>query len=301
MTVSVAAWLQSLGVDAEPGPGWVAVHCPWHDDGRKSASFNESEGRFRCHACDLSGTPLQVLMSDGSLTQEMAEARLSDLPEAVEERQPRRRARRAPRPGVAEAVAEFNRQLNSGAGAEAQHWLRRRGFGRASHDEAMLGLVADPLPGFERYAGMLAIPYLTRSGPVDVRFRTLTDGGPKYLSMPGSRPRLFGASTVLGPHRVIVVAEGEIDALTLRKLCGVAAVGVPGASSWQPHWGRVLDGFERVVVAGDGDVAGRRFANEAASLIDAGVAVHFPAGEDVNSVFVAHGRDAVLKILGYGE
>jgi DNA primase len=35
--------------------GWHAIRCPFHDDRAASASYNPTEQRFRCHACDLGG------------------------------------------------------------------------------------------------------------------------------------------------------------------------------------------------------------------------------------------------------
>ncbi len=45
-----------------------------------------------------------------------------------------------------------------------------------------LGFVANPETGHEIYQGKLAIPYITPSGVIDIRFRSLNnDSGPKYL------------------------------------------------------------------------------------------------------------------------
>jgi len=37
-----------------------------------------------------------------------------------------------------------------------------------------LGVVVDPLPGHEQFLGRVAIPYVTPSGVVDIRFRACT-------------------------------------------------------------------------------------------------------------------------------
>ena len=34
---------------------WQAVTCPFHNDENASASMNRAKGRFKCHACDVSG------------------------------------------------------------------------------------------------------------------------------------------------------------------------------------------------------------------------------------------------------
>lgn len=41
---------------------WVSMKCCFHDDREASASVNLSEDRFKCHACDVSGDILDIVM-----------------------------------------------------------------------------------------------------------------------------------------------------------------------------------------------------------------------------------------------
>jgi DNA primase len=157
--------------------------------------------------------------------------------------------------------------------------------------------VVDPAPGHEHVKGRLSIPYMTETGVVDIKFRALDDSGPKYLGLPGARPRLYQASVTLVPSSLVVVTEGEMDALVMWRCVGVPAVGVPGANQWQPHWGRVLDGYQTVLVVGDGDEAGRRFAKTMAGRIEGAVPVEMPDGYDVNRVYVEGGAGAVRSTV----
>jgi len=70
----------------------------------------------------------------------------------------------------------------------------------------------------------LAIPYITPSGVVDIRFRAMNGADPKYMGMPGAKTSMFNAQVVLTASDYICVTEGEIDCITLRWRCTRARV-----------------------------------------------------------------------------
>lgn len=76
-----------------------------------------------------------------------------------------------------------------------------------------------------------------------------------------------------------ISVTGNCDALTLEAL-GYTAIGMPGANSWKPHYSRALDGFQRVIVAGDPDEAGQKFNETIMSSIRRATAMHMKA--DIN-------------------
>jgi DNA primase len=146
--------------------------------------------------------------------------------------------------------------------------------------------------------GRLAIPYLTTSGVVDIRYRSITrDDGPKYLSRHGAKVHLFGVLSLLKPSSRIVLTEGEIDCITLNQL-GVPAVGVPGANAWKDYWRLLLSDYDDVTVVCDGDQAGRDFGKKVAEKVDGATVIHLPDGMDVNDMYVQHGADALLAKVG---
>jgi DNA primase len=83
----------------------------------------------------------------------------------------------------------------------------------------------------------------------------------------------------------------------MSRCVGFPCVGVPGANSWKKHYTRLLADFERVFVFADGDSAGREFANSLARELPVTV-VSFGEAEDVNSVFVSHGKEFILEKIG---
>lgn len=180
-------------------------------------------------------------------------------------------------------------------------YLARRGLDEPTVAGAQLGLVTD-LTGFEQYEGRLSIPYLTPGGVVGMRFRCLAHedckkhGCPKYLGIAGDETHLYNVADLQSAGE-IAVTEGELDALILSSRCDLPAVGVPGAQAWASYYRRLLDGYDRVWVFGDGDDAGRAFAREVAGDLVNGVVVPMPRGQDVTSLFVEGGSQAINDIL----
>lgn len=173
---------------------------------------------------------------------------------------------------------------------EAESYLNERGISRATADSFRLGVVKEPLTGHEHLLGRIAIPYLTITGVVDVRFRSMDGTDPKYMGLPGAKTHLFNVSAVLISDNKIAVTEGEVDTITLASM-GIHAVGVPGASNWKPHYSRVLQDFEEVLVFADGDQAGRDFSKRLARDLDNVTIINCPEGEDVNSAYTRFGAE----------
>jgi len=188
-------------------------------------------------------------------------------------------------------------------GSPGQEYLAERGLAEAT--KFRIGYVAEPLRGHEMFTGFLAIPYLRWSpdngwAVASIRFRCIEQhehtGHGKYMTAPGDKPRLYNTPALLKPSPVIAITEGEIDAVTAQ-LCGVPAVGVPGANSWQDHFREPFLGYREVLVLTDGDSAGAQFGHGIASVLPNAKVIPMPPGEDVNSVVVKHGKAALLERL----
>lgn len=46
---------------------WEKARCPFHKDSRASASLNWGKSRFRCHACDIGGDAIDIVMEQENL------------------------------------------------------------------------------------------------------------------------------------------------------------------------------------------------------------------------------------------
>lgn len=211
---------------------------------------------------------------------------------------------------------------------EVRSWLADRALGPDVVRGALLGLVADPDPAHEQYRGRLAIPFLTPTGVVSMRFRCLQtfdslpedaeilggvvrtkfpervvlhecEGHGKYEGVAGDTTHLYNVQALHDATTEIGVTEGELDALAAT-YAGLPSVGCPGASAWKPFYYRLFDDFERVYVLGDGDTAGRKWASGLATNIPGAISRVQPPGHDVTSYLVEFGAEKFLQTVRRG-
>ena len=181
-------------------------------------------------------------------------------------------------------------------------YLEGRGIERQAALSARLGYVSEPLPGLERFVGMMAVPYLALSGPVAIKFRRLEGEGPKYDAPSGQHARLYNVTAVTLPGDAVAVCEGELDALVCTSVVGVPAVGTPG-TTWLDHWPRCLADFARVIVVADNDEKddgsnpGLKHAKSVAKSVPNAQIVTPPLGLDLGEWVLRDGADAVRNAL----
>lgn len=181
-------------------------------------------------------------------------------------------------------------------------YLEARGISPEQSGQYLLGVVSDPEPAHEPYSGRLSIPFITPTGVVAIRYRCIEDhnckdyGHPKYLQGKGEGDHIYNVPALRERHPAIAVCEGELDALTVDTHV-LPALGIPGATKWQKHWTRLLEGYERVFAIGDGDDAGRDFAGRLVELLPNAKAVVMPSGQDPNSFYVEHGPEALSDLI----
>jgi len=174
---------------------------------------------------------------------------------------------------------------------QAQGYLLTR---HLSVDEARkfhLGVVVDPLPGHEAFKGRLAIPYVTPSGVVDIRFRAIHEEEPKYMGMIGAKTTMYNTNACFAGNKYICVTEGEFDCIIMTAKTVHPTVGIPGANNWKSHYYRILDDFDMVIVLADGDNAGAEFGKKITRELPNANVIPMPNNEDVNSTFIKLGKD----------
>jgi len=183
----------------------------------------------------------------------------------------------------------------------AGDYLESRGITREVALGARLGVVWEPEAGHEQYKGRLSIPYITKTGVVDLRFRSLDPAvEPKYMGMTGAETKMYNVTDIERAGDWIGVCEGELDTLTLSALVGIPCVGVPGANSWKKHYTRLLADFERIFVFADGDQPGKEFATGLSKELPVTI-ISMEDGEDVNSCYVKYGSDYIKKKIGLNQ
>lgn len=187
-------------------------------------------------------------------------------------------------------------------------YLADRGIGREAAHGARLGSVCDPLPGDERFAGRLSIPYLSPAGVVGIKYRCTSshdckaESCQKYDQPDGQKPRLYGVNDLHRTEPYIVITEGELDALVCSAVVGVPAVGTPG-TTWLDHYARVFVDYPTVLVSADNDLKadgtnpGLKHARKVARALLGARVVEPPAGLDLSEWCLADGPDVVRKAM----
>ena len=177
-------------------------------------------------------------------------------------------------------------------------YLQSRGITEQTATMFRLGFVREPEMGHEPYVGKLAIPYLTPTGVIDIRFRSLnSDGGPKYMSRPGATTHIFNINALSNDSDVLAICEGELDTVVATQ-AGFSAVGLPGANNWKSFYNRVLADWSKVILLCDGDNAGREMAKHLSRELDNVFPVFMPEGQDVNDVYLNEGAEGLRKRAG---
>lgn len=208
-----------------------------------------------------------------------------------------------------EAVSYYQKQLNETAdGHLAVTYLRLRGITKETAQSFRLGLVKDPLPesGHDFQKDRLAIPYITPTGIVQIRFRAIPYDGvpghpepsPKIRGEAGASQTMYNVSAFASIEGVIAICEGEIDTMTAVQ-AGINAVGIPGANAWQSLYARAFK-FRKVVILADNDDHGQglKFAEKVQSDVRGSRIVLMPEGHDVNSFVVEYGEEELRMKVG---
>ena len=187
---------------------------------------------------------------------------------------------------------------------EALSVLAERGISDEVATKFQLGTIVEPINGHEMHRGWLSIPYITASGScVGFKFRRLDEAKPKYGSPTGQKAHLYNVCDILLDSPIIVICEGELDAVITSGVLGIPAVGVPGVAAWKPHFPKLFSGYDTVFVAGDNDVKedgsnpGAEFAKRVANEVMNSTIVTLPPNMDINDYYLAYGVDATRKLL----
>lgn len=191
-------------------------------------------------------------------------------------------------------------------------YLVGRGISREAATSFRLGRVSDPVPGHERFTGMMSVPYLTAGGVLALKFRCLEDhdhkahGHAKYDQPGGQKLHLFNVNALLAGADTVLIVEGELSAIVGTTVLGVPTVGTPG-TQWDkehPHWPRCFADTDRVVVVADHDITdddtkkGIAHAKRVAATIQQAETFLPPPGMDLDEWVQAVGADEVKERLG---
>jgi DNA primase len=180
-----------------------------------------------------------------------------------------------------QATAE---RYHGGLTPEVIQYLAGRGINRDVADRFLLGVCDDI------HDGWLSIPYLRGdAGVIWFNYRNLSGGKPKYMASGPKHLYNTGDLDLADMTGEIAVCEGEIDTITASALCGIPAVGIPGATQWTGNrsWHELFTGYKRVWVLADPDEPGLSLAAAIMEVLPAARLVRLPG--DVNETYLAEG------------
>ena len=239
-------WLEDQGPNSQSEWG---MYCPFHDDSKRSASFNTERGVFYCQTCDLgiSAKELTTLIKDGKYRNDR-----SQVPQSPSENRAERLSE-ARVPGWASALL--------GNRAALRRFQERRGLDRETIEAYGIG--------WDKSAGAYTIPiHDEEGGLLNIR---------RYSLDPGERRKMWSVAghgtpvlyPIEGHHhwgKQVIICEGELDAL-LTIQHGFDAVTRTGAAKvWRPEWNQYFIGKD-VYLCHDMDTPGQDAnAMHAASL-----------------------------------
>jgi replicative DNA helicase len=175
--------------------------------------------------------------------------------------------------------------------SEAWYYLESRGITEETAERFRLGYVKEPAKGDEEFRSRICIPYIRQAGIVAQRFRTLGASELKYHSRLGIESGLFHVEALFSASDTCVITEGEFDTIILSQI-GIPSVGISGTTGWKPHYRRIFEDFDRLIVFRDNDDAGKVLARNIKKDFPYTVVVPMPV-DDVNSTYLSpeYGED----------
>jgi DNA primase len=202
---------------------------------------------------------------------------------------------------LGQATSQYQTALQND-GEASTYLVEERGITSEALDYFRIGIVRNPFPGHEMYVGRLAFPYITPSGIVSIRFRTLGPPGErsKFLSITGDDTRLYNTTALTLGTKEIYICEGETDTIAAHQ-CGLPAVGIPGAKTWVKNarvFGRVFANRTVFVLADNDDSGeGQELAQDIYRTLGGSTAVLMPKGYDVSKLVAAKGADDLQRLV----
>jgi DNA primase len=206
-------------------------------------------------------------------------------------------------------LAHYEEKLhNSEEGRTAATYLKARGITKETAVYFRLGLVNDPPSeaGHDFMTGRLAIPYITPTGIVQMRFRAIPSEGipgnpepsPKMMSEPGAKTTIYNVAALNPNNTTLYLTEGESDTWSAHQ-AGLPCIGIPGARAWRSVFANALK-FRTVVVLADNDDHGEglEFAQKVQSDVRGTRIVLMDKGYDVNKTLIEHGPEGLRKKVG---
>ncbi len=202
----------------------------------------------------------------------------------------------------------YQEELLGEEGHKSIAYLKARGLTRETMEYFRLGLVKDPFPesGHDFMINRLAIPYITPTGIVQMRFRAIPYDGipgnpepsPKMLSEADAGTTMYNVMSLSPQNQTIYMCEGESDTWASHQ-SGLPTIGIPGARAWKRVFARAFK-FRRVVILADNDDHGEglEFAQKVQQDVRGTRIVLMPKEFDVSKFVQEEGEQRLRELVG---
>lgn len=289
--------------------------CPFHNDQHKPNLniFPETKSFF-CFACGVGGDVFSFIMQTNRLTfpeslRYLAERKSIPFSSNGFDFQKEEKGR-----SIESALREAAVLYHNALPQEVRDYLKSRGLADGTIDRYLIGFCTGDTvfkakrevlieagllyeSGKEYFAGFITFPHFVRDSIVYMSGRGWPEKAHKKLpkeKVPLNH--LYYEDALRKPE--IIIAEGEIDTLTLLQH-GFNACGVLGTNSFKEEWADKFKACEKAYVSFDGDEAGREGNRKIAALISPQARiVNLPEGEDINDFFKTKTAADYQELLG---
>ncbi len=277
--------------------------CPFHDE--KSASFTVSPSKqiFHCFGCQVGGDSISFVMKYENLNYPEALEKLADTYNFTLTHTDNKHNK--PRSQVMDKLNEYYQNLLT-LHQSASSYVKERGIYESSVEKFGIGYAPDSnstinyiqkqmftmkeavdmgVVGYDggryfaRFIERVTFPIHSANGSI-VGFggRTITGHQAKYVNSPETaffnKSRLlyayYHAKQTLHKTKEIIITEGYLDVIMLHQAGFTNAVATLGTALTQEHLPLLRKGEPKVIMAYDGDKAGRAAALKASKLLSAG-------------------------------
>ena len=278
--------------------------CPFHDEKSPSFVISPQKQMFHCFGCGVGGDAIKFVMEFEKLNYPEAIERLADQNNYTlnytDNKNPQKQ-----RSQLMEKLSQWYSSLLTSM-PTAQAYLQERGVSMASIEKFGIGYAPESFKTLQfiksnqfnmaeavelgvagseggreyaRFIERITFPIHASNGAsVGFGGRTITGHQAKYINSP--QTPLFNKSRLLYAydlarkdiynHKQIIITEGYLDVVMLHQAGFNHAVATLGTALTQEHLPLLRKGEPRIIMAYDGDNAGKAAALKASRLLSAG-------------------------------
>ncbi len=177
------------------------------------------------------------------------------------------------------AVNAAVQRIDHNDGEPGRQYLQRRGIGEATWQAWQLGY--DPV------GRAIVLPWLLPDGRLTaIKYRKIYKSRSRFWTFDGSQQTLFGTQLLTRTAQILVLVEGELNAISLWQACrhlgiNVVSFGSESGGRAIKAAGRLARAFPHVVVWCDKADRARAIRKEIGSH---GIAIQSPTGLDANDL-----------------